>query len=464
MDVIAETRFGIQIYGHNSRVKFKALISDVHAEWNKGKSGKDADGVVVLIDEYDYPIRKNIQDIELAKKIRDILWSFYGTIKSSMGKLRFTFMTGISKFAPVSIFSNALEQLVDITMHRRYSTICGVTTEEMDLYFAEHLEDYLRSADQTVIDKPITDLESLKNAILGWYDGYSWDGSQRVLNPFSLLNLLDKKKFAPYWEESGSTSLLTNLLKVHGFPFDILRKDNYITEGINTVDIGKLMPIPLMFQTGYLTIAEIAKRALGSEEELYKLGIPNQEIRSSLFTILLTDFFSANIGELKLLAKDLREAFIRTDPSGAEKAFSAFLLHIPSSLDIPQRKYWHALFLSCLHMLGRPLEIEETAAGEVIDAVLELPDGDIFVIEIRRVKLRDRVNGPDRPDDSKAKESASRYDKFLDRGVKAALKQIEIRNSCEKYTGRGKTVWKTAIVVCDRTRVRVVFEKAGPDS
>jgi hypothetical protein len=461
MDDIAETKFGIQIDGHNSRSKFRSLISDVHAEWNKGKSRNDPDGVVVLIDEYDCPITKNIQKVKLAKKIHYILWSFYGTLKSSMDKLRFVFMTGICKFAPVSLFSSELNQLVDITLDQRYSTICGVTPEEMDLYFAGHLEAYLHSANRKDIGKPYKDLESLKNAILGRYDGYSWDGLKRVLNPSSLLNLLDKQKFGNSWAGRAKTSNLIDLMKKHGFPFDLLRKDNYISYAYSSVDIMKFDSKPFMFQTGYMTITE---RIFNSQPELYKLGIPNQEIRTSLFSVLLKDLFSADAAKSRKLARDLRGAFARTDPSGAEKAFSAFLSNIPSNLHIIQEKYWHALYFSCLNMVGRPLEIEETVAGEVIDAVLELPAGDIFFIEIRRVMHRDRVNDYYWPPDSEAEESPSRHAKLLDAGVKAAFKQIKIRNSSEKYPGRGKKVWKTAIAVYDRTRVRVVFKKARPDS
>jgi hypothetical protein len=413
----------------------------------------------VLIDECDAPIMKTVHKPNRCKKISDLLHRFYGALKTSMGKLRFVFITGICKLAQTSI-SSELNHLVDITLDEEYSTICGVTPEEMDLYFAGHLEAYLHSANRNGIGEPYTDLESLKNAILGWYDGYSWDGMKRVLNPISLLNSLYRKRLGNYWAGTGNTSSLIAMLKKHGFPFDILRKDYYISDDLNTVDIGDFMPMPLMFQTGYMTITEGSLRA---EDDLYKLGIPNQEVRTSLFSFLLKDLFSADVAMSRKLAGDLREAFNITDPSGAEKAFSAFLSHIPYNIHIPQEKYDHAIMFSCLHMLGKPLAIEETVSGQVIDAVLELPAGDIFVIEIKRVMIPDRENDLDRHADNDAEEPPSRYAEFLDAEAKAAIKRIDDRNCCGKYAGRGKTVWKTAMAVCDRTRVRVVFEKAWPD-
>ncbi|MDR1084780.1 MAG: AAA family ATPase [Deltaproteobacteria bacterium] len=183
-------------------------ISDtVHSSYFRSLIGKLSDKykteVVLLIDEYDAPIVNNILNEPLADKIRELLKSFYGVIKTKYELLRFVFITGVSKFTKTSLFSE-LNSLVDLTLESDYSSICGITEEELVFYFQDYfpntLEDLMK---YSYLPSGSTETDLL-NKIRHFYDGYSWDGETRVYNPWSIMNFLRKKTFNCFWYESGS--------------------------------------------------------------------------------------------------------------------------------------------------------------------------------------------------------------------------------------------------------------------
>jgi len=161
--------------------------------------------VVILIDEYDKPILDRLADIETAEANRDILRGFYGILKSMDPYLRFTFVTGVSKFTRTSIFSG-LNNLRDITMDEDNANICGIEIENLETYFSGHIE-ALASLDK------FKGFASLHDEILAWYDGYSWDGSTRVINPFSLLSFFAQRRFSGFWYASGTPTFLIRMIK-----------------------------------------------------------------------------------------------------------------------------------------------------------------------------------------------------------------------------------------------------------
>jgi hypothetical protein len=185
--------------------------------------------------------------------------------------------------------------------------------------------------------------------------------------------------------------------------------------------------------------------------------------------------------------RPLIEAFWAKDASGAESSFGVVLSHIPYSFHVPAEGYYNTVFYCVMAILGQPLEVEVTMGGGVIDAVLDMPSGDIFVIEMKHVKAPGKGKGSAAADPAGAASgppeagggdlpaagtagagsaggaSEARIARLLDRAAGKALRQIEEKGYCAKYAGRGRKVWRTAIAVCDRIRVRVVFEEAGPD-
>ena len=215
---------------------FRTLVESLNAKHNQK--------VVVLIDEYDKPILDHLLDIETAEANRAVLRSFYGTLKSMDYAIRLVFITGVSKFTKTSIFSE-LNNLTDITLTDEYASICGIPVEELDEHFHEHIE-ALSSLDR------FKHCENMHDAILEWYDGYSWDGENRVLNPFGLLTFLRQKRFSSFWYASGSPKFLMDIIRKREEGYVNLHNLEMGEWALDSFDIGSIEVEPLLFQTGYL--------------------------------------------------------------------------------------------------------------------------------------------------------------------------------------------------------------------
>jgi len=255
--------------------------------------------VVILIDEYDKPILDNIQKREEVERIREVLKGFYTTLKGldryiysyNIGitylVIRFVLVTGVSKFAKVSLFSG-LNQLKDISLDLRYGNICGYTQEELEIYFKEYLEG--------------VNLEEVKE----WYNGYNFLG-ERLYNPFDILLYLDSKRFDNYWYKIGTPSFLIKLIKER--EYDVSELENKIVKKnvLEKFDLEEVRIEALMYQTGYLTIKEAYKKEYGEE---YRLGFPNKEVRISfnedVLPLVLKDEIRENIADkiIEILKKE----------------------------------------------------------------------------------------------------------------------------------------------------------------
>ena len=237
--------------------RFASLLEGLHE-----RTGQRA---VVLIDEYDKPILDALEVPEVARANRDYLRGLYAVIKSSDAHVRFAFLTGVSKFSKVSLFSG-LNNLKDLTLDPRYSAICGYTEADLDAVFAPEL--------------PGLDRETIRE----WYNGYSWLGEEKVYNPFDILLLFDRRKFRAWWFETGTPAFLVETLfrrRVTSVSLDgMLGGDDLLS----TFDVDDIATEALLFQTGYLTIT--AEEDLGGKL-LYRLGYPNREVRQSLNESLL---------------------------------------------------------------------------------------------------------------------------------------------------------------------------------
>ena len=221
--------------------------------------------MVVLIDEYDKPILDSLHKPEVAKANRDVLRGFYGAIKDYDAHIKFSFLTGVSKFSKVSIFSG-LNNLTDITLDPRYSTLCGYTDHDIDTVFTAELDGLDR------------------DEIRRWYNGYNWLG-EGVYNPFDILQLFDQRKFKNYWFETGTPTFLNDVLFERQIPS--IKLDNLLSSSamLSSFDVEQMDTEALLFQTGYLTIKS-SQRVGG--QDYYTLGYPNQEVLQSLNESLLS--------------------------------------------------------------------------------------------------------------------------------------------------------------------------------
>ncbi len=259
-DIEIDARFG----PHNHKGNLKNLIEKV-----SGKYGK----VVFLVDEYDKPILDFLEThtMDSAKVNQDVLREFYGVLKNADSHLEFVFITGISKFSKVSLFSH-LNNLKDITLSEKYSTIVGYTQEELELYF----DDYLTEIEI----KLQTTREILLGTMREWYNGFSWDGINSVYNPFGTLNFLSNKVFRNFWFSTGSPRFLVEKMKKETYShIENLVVDN---TSLDSYDLDNIKMISLLFETGNLTIKELDPYT----GEMI-LNYPNKEVRESMNQILI---------------------------------------------------------------------------------------------------------------------------------------------------------------------------------
>ena len=225
--------------------------------------------VVILIDEYDKPLIDNIENKELAVELREILKGFYTIIKACDEYIRFVLLTGVSKFSKAGVFSG-LNNLKDISMDMKHSSLLGITGEEMVDNFKDHIDQFakLEGVSKSELIKKIT----------YWYNGFCFSGTcEKVFNPFSMLLLFDNARFSNYWFESATPSFLIKLMKEKDF--DLSRFDGVKVDesAFSSYEIENLKVVPILFQTGYLTITDYDK-----ERMEYTLAYPNFEVKNSM--------------------------------------------------------------------------------------------------------------------------------------------------------------------------------------
>ncbi len=232
--------------------------------------------VAILVDEYDSPILRALQDHDRAQKIRNAIQQFFTTIKSLDAKIDFVFITGVSSFAKAGLFSG-INNLEILTLDKQYAAICGYTDQEIDKNFSDHINAWAH--------KENIAYDTIRDQMKTWYNGYHFGNKVlSVYNPFSLMNSLKKQIFHNFWFESGMPTFLVDILKKQHAMFDPEKLE--ITEGsLGTFDIGVTPLLALMFQAGYLTIKDYDQ-----SRKLYTLDYPNQEIKDSLQIYLFEVF------------------------------------------------------------------------------------------------------------------------------------------------------------------------------
>jgi hypothetical protein len=271
----------IEIMGSESIVCFRELIKALYLKNDRTK-------VVVLVDEYDFPVTSTIADQKTAEANAAILSGFFAVLKDMDEFIRFAFVTGITRYALTSMDSGP-NHLSDISLDPKYAGICGFTLEDFDLLFADRLESILgrlkakgkmKTADQTA---------DLKEKIYKWYDGYNWGGDTRILNPFSILNFFKKESFGGYWILSGRPKHLTAMIKANPSNFFQPKLESYLSDELKKSDLKELEAVPVLFHSGYLTLDKAKTQGENSQAEetengdSYTLRLPNYEVASSYY-------------------------------------------------------------------------------------------------------------------------------------------------------------------------------------
>lgn len=333
-------------------------------------AGKYQKPVVVLIDEYDKPLVEHIEHLEAAKRNREILRNFYEMIKGSDASLRFVFLTGVSKFSKVSIFSS-LNNLRDITLSPQFATIAGYTQREVEQYFESYI--------QRFCEEEHWSREELLQQIKRWYNGYSWDAKETLYNPISILNLFADNTFSNYWFATGTPTLLIKLSKQMQIDIAEFEQTRFSDILFESYDIDNINLFALLLQTGYLTIRSISKDHYGVQ---YLLNYPNWEVKEAFVTYLFESFTGYNKGRAQVEASRLRDCLRQNNIEGFLTIMRALFAKIPYTLHIPEEAYYHSLFYMIAVLMGVNIDLEVLTDKGRVDGVLELSDK-IYIIEFK---------------------------------------------------------------------------------
>ncbi|ASM76090.1 hypothetical protein VITFI_CDS0311 [Vitreoscilla filiformis] len=350
--------------------------------------------VVVLIDEYDKPILDNLSVPDTARQMREGLKNLYSVLKGADAHLRFVFLTGVSKFSKVSLFSG-LNHLQDITLDKRCATLCGYTEHELKTVFAPELLGL--------------DPEEIRR----WYNGYNWLG-EGVYNPFDVLLLLDKREFQPYWFETGTPTFLVKLLAERQFFTPDLSQVMAMEQLIGSFDVDEIPPEALLFQTGYLTLR--GREEISRAQWVYTLGYPNREVETSLNGALLKGY---GVPDRPALATRLQllKLLRNGDAASLRALFHAFFASIPH--DWYRRNelagfegYYASIVYSHFAAAGLEIRLEDATNHGRIDMTV-LAFGTVWLFEFKVVELVPEGR---------------------------ALAQLQARGYAEKYRARGEPI------------------------
>jgi len=352
--------FNLKLVQSHFAMKFRELIKEL------GKQKQ----VVILIDEYDKPIIDFLEKdkIQQALDNRDTLKDLYSVLKGNDANIRFLFMTGVSKFSKVSIFSD-LNHLGELSLNPNYAALTGYTHKELKTYFA----DYLNNSSK------ILEIDDIFNEISDWYNGYSWDGKTFVFNPFSILNFFENNKFDDYWFRSGTPTFLMKLIKERSDYFQLHRLEGMSVESsvFDKFDPEKIELTALLFQTGYLTIKDYNKRT-----SKYNLQFPNNEVRKSFNNHLLSELSENGSDQNAMLLYDI----IETLSSKNTERFFTHLKILFKNISYPligkSENYFHTVFFAVIRLLGFDIETEVLTADGRIDAVIKT-EKYIYIIEFK---------------------------------------------------------------------------------
>ena len=402
---IAE-ELGVGVRHDTGPERFRHLLAALHRH-----TGVRA---AVLVDEYDKPILDALETPEIAKTNRDYLRGLYGTVKDADAHIRFSFFTGVSKFAKVSLFSD-LNNLIDLTIDPDFAVLCGYTDADLDAVFAPELDGLDREA------------------IREWYNGYGWLGEETVYNPFDVLLLFRRRVFDAHWFETGTPAFLIPRLLSRGFSTPDMERMGGTNALLSAFDVDRIAIEALLFQTGYLTIVGQEQRR---GRPYYRLGYPNREVRQSLNESLLQAMLP---GEAFAATGDdaLVELLRKGDLEGVEAFFRSLFAGIPYNWHVNNEigdyeGYYASIFYSCFMAAGLEVRAEDATSRGRLDAAVTCDDR-VYLFEFKMVTGE--------PDGS-------------------ALAQLRARHYADKYRATGLPIHLIGVEFSRKERNLVAFEVA----
>ena len=402
-----EEEYGTRPTEETLPLRFAGIIDRAYR-----KTGQRA---VILIDEYDKPLLQNLHDEEMQNRLRNMLKPFYGVLKTMDRAIRFALLTGVTKFGKISVFSD-LNNLMDLSMDNRYVEICGITEKEIHAY----LEDEVKE----LADTQMTTYEETCLKLKQRYDGYHFTAkSEGIYNPFSLLNTFAKMEFGDYWFETGTPSYLVELLKHTHYDLYELANTETDADVLNSIDSTSSNPVPVIYQSGYLTIKDYDSRF-----GIYKLGFPNLEVEEGFVKYLLPFYTSVSAPKTPFEIG----RFVREVENGDYDAFfrrlQSFFADTPYEVIAGQKPerdtelhYQNVLFI-VFRLIGLYAKVEYHTSNGRIDLVVQT-DRYIYIMEFK-------LNG----------------------SAEDALRQIDEKRYALPFANDGRKVFKIGVNFSSETR------------
>lgn len=356
-----ETKYDIKCVASDLSQRFNNIISAAHA-----KTGRK---VVILVDEYDKPLVGNINNQLSLEHYRAKLSSLYSNFKSSAEHIKLVFLTGVSRFSKLSVFSD-LNNLKDISFSGAYADVCGVTEPELIEYFKEGIS---RLADKRgeSIEKALSNLKQS-------YDGYRFaaEGSD-IYNPWSLLNAMDESEIGNYWNDTGIPTVVAESLKHVNADLESMFNITCREEEVKGLDLLNPEPPALLYQTGYITIKKYLPKL-----KKFRMGIPNKEVKTGLYNFLLPYYMKVRRGSVNKSVDDIIDGFILGNPEKAMLAMQTFFAGIDYRMKIENENNFHNAFFLLTHIIGLDVKTEVHTSDGSIDILLETEDY-VYIIELK---------------------------------------------------------------------------------
>lgn len=388
-----------ELYGSNPNerslgTRFEGVI--------RRASEKTGSQVVILVDEYDKPLLQAIENKQLQDDYRNILKAFYGALKSADKYIRFAFLTGVTKFGKVSVFSD-LNNLTDISFDRRYSAICGVMEAELHEYFDASVAEL---ADVNGMTK-----DECYDQLKLDYDGYHFDwNTPGIYNPFSLLNTLSSCQFRDYWFETGTPTFLVHQLQKTNYRLDEMTEEKLSADTLNSIDIMDENPLPLLYQSGYLTIKDYDVRFKN-----FRLGFPNREVREGFVKYLVPYYTPKNENKSTFSM----ERFVDEVENGKAENFmqrlDAFFANGDYALMGDKELYFHNAMYVFFTLLGFYVDVERHTTDGRMDMLVQTKDY-IYIFELK-----------------------------IDQSAEVALKQIEDKGYARPFATDSRKLFKIGV-------------------
>ena len=396
-----ETEYAVKNDFKTDSVRFKTIIDAAY-----GKTGKP---VVILIDEYDKPLLDSAGNEPLREACRSRLQGFYGVMKSQDGKIRFGFLTGITKMGKLSIFSG-LNNLKDISMDHRYVDICGISEDDLHIYFDESVQEM---ADANGLSK-----EECYAKLKDYYDGYHFcENSADIYNPFSLLNALDSQRFKDYWYETGTPTFVVKALRNGRFNLEDLTLEGVPASALTGVNSDDSDPIPVLYQSGYLTI-----QSYNEQTEEYSLKYPNKEVERGFMEGLANIYVPSARYNSPFAVRKFAEDFKKGDGEGLMKRFEAFFADADYEIVGDAELYFQNTMYVMCKLMGYYVQVERHTSNGRMDIVVQT-DKYVYIMELK-----------------------------MDATADDALKQIEDKGYAKPFGADPRQIFKIGVAFSKQTR------------